>query len=227
MNTSVPVIITNFKTYETASAEKAVRLARLHESVAEKTKTTFIVAVQALDLAAVAEAVDIPVFAQHVDPVDYGSNTGWIVPKAVKDLGASGTLLNHSEHRLEWDVLKETVEQVKAIGLITAVCAQTPDEARRIAEELQPDYVCVEPPELIGGDISVSVADPGIIRDSVEQVGGEKLLVGAGVKNQEDVRIAREMGASGILLASGITKAEDPAAVLEDLALGLKAESTA
>ena len=50
----------------------------------------------------------------------------------------------------------------------------------------------------------------------------EKLLVGAGVKNGEDVRLAIELGAKGVLLASGVTKASDPKAVLLDLASGLK-----
>ena len=34
---------------------------------------------------------------------------------------------------------------------------------------------------------------------------------------QEDVKIALELGAKGILLASGVTKAKDPEKVLNDL----------
>ena len=39
----------------------------------------------------------------------------------------------------------------------------------------------------------------------------------AGVKNGADVAAALELGASGVLLASGVTKANDPKAVLNDL----------
>jgi len=88
--------------------------------------------------------------------------------------------------------------------------------------EFDPDLIAVEPPELIGGDISVSSAQPDIIRNAAKLIGCNKLLVGAGVKNGKDVRIAIELGARGVLLASGVTKAKDPKAVLMDLVSGLK-----
>ena len=81
--------------------------------------------------------------------------------------------------------------------------------------------IAVEPPQLIGGDISVTTADPSIVSDSVEIVkkidSGIEVLCGAGVKNGADVAAALDLGASGVLLASGVTKANDPKAVLNDL----------
>ena len=38
----------------------------------------------------------------------------------------------------------------------------------------------------------------------------------------EDVKTCIQVGSSGVLLASGVTKADDPEAVLKDLANGLK-----
>jgi triosephosphate isomerase len=84
------------------------------------------------------------------------------------------------------------------------------------------DFVAVEPPELIGGDISVSTANPELISDAVATIGAGKVLVGAGIKNAEDVRIALKLGAVGVLVASGVVKAADPVAALEDLCKGMK-----
>ncbi len=214
------MIITNFKTYESATGAKAVELAKIHEMVAEETDMDIQVAVQAVDLMKVAESVDIPVLAQHIDPVGFGSHTGHIMPEAMKAAGASGTILNHSERRLERDVLAKAIARAKEVGLKTIVCAETPEEGATFLE-FDPDYIAVEPPELIGGDISVSSSQPEIIDNAAKLIGSEKLLVGAGVKTGEDVRIAIKLGAKGVLLASGVTKAEDPKAVLLDLASGL------
>lgn len=214
------MIIVNFKTYPKAVGIDAVALAKIHELVAKETGADIAVAVNALDLAEVAKAVSIPVFAQHIDAASFGSFTGGIVPELVKKLGAAGTLLNHSEKRLG-DKLSSCLESAKNAGLTTVVCAENDAEAEKIASELRPDYVAVEPPELIGGDISVTTANPDIISQSAEKVEGSKLLVGAGVKNGEDVATALKLGATGVLLASGVTKAEDPASVLRDLASGL------
>ena len=95
----------------------------------------------------------------------------------------------------------------------------------KAAAQLVPDFVAVEPPELIGGDISVSKAQPELVKDSVEAVKAVspdvKVLCGAGVKNGEDVKSALELGAKGVLLASGVVKAKDAEAVMRDLIKGL------
>jgi triosephosphate isomerase (TIM) len=215
------MIIVNFKTYDSATGENAVALAKIHELIAEETGANIAVAVNALDLEKVISAVKIPVFAQHIDIADYGSCTGSIVPKLVKKIGATGTLLNHSEKRLG-EKLAKSVAVAKASDLQVVVCAEDDNEAEKIAQELQPDFIAVEPPELIGGDISVTTANPSVIENSVKKVGGTSLLVGAGVKNGDDVRTALKLGAKGVLLASGITKADDPAVVLRDLVDGLR-----
>ena len=215
------MIITNFKTYESATGDAALLLAKIHQEVAHETGADIQVAVQAVDLAPLCAELEIPVHAQHIDPVKYGSSTGHILPESVKRAGATGTLLNHSERRLEREVLAAAIKRAKEVGLKTIVCAKDPEEGASFLE-FEPDLIAVEPPELIGGDISVSTAQPEIIENAARLIGREKLLVGAGVKNGEDVRIALRLGACGVLLASGVTKATDPKAVLLDLASGLK-----
>lgn len=217
----LPLILVNFKVYEQSTGENAVELAKIHEKVAKETGASIAIAVSALDLQKVASSVNIPVFAQHIDPVSYGSHTGKIVPDLVKEAGAYGILLNHAEHQLENETIMKSVEMAKACGLFTIVCAESPERASQIIK-YNPDLIAVEPPELIGGDISVSKADPGVIERAVQLVGENRLLVGAGVKTGEDVRIAIALGASGVLLASGVVKAKDPYSALMDLVSGLK-----
>lgn len=214
------MIITNFKTYKSATGDMAVKLAKIHDEVASETGADIQVVVQAIDLLNVKNIVSIPVLSQHIDPVNFGSATGHILPEVVKMAGASGTILNHSERRLDREVLQKSIERAKEVGLKTIVCAETPEEGASFLE-FDPDYIAVEPPELIGGDISVSTAKPEIIENAVKLIGSEKLLIGAGIKNGEDVRIVKKLGAQGVLLASGVTKADDPKAVLLDLVSGL------
>ena len=94
------------------------------------------------------------------------------------------------------------------------------EEAKGLAE-MGPTFIAVEPPELIGGDISVTTADPSIVSDTVAVVKATnsdvRVLCGAGVKNGQDVATAIKLGAEGVLLASGVTKASDVASVLNDL----------
>lgn len=216
----LPAIIVNFKNYEQATGLSAVELAKIHQAVADETGASLAVAVSPLDLAKVCEAVTIPVFVQHVDPVYYGSSTGHILPDTVKEYGAFGTLLNHSEYQIEDMQLKKSIERCREVGLYVIACADTPERGAEIMKHL-PDLVAVEPPELIGGDVSVSKSGPDIISRAVSLVGSGRLLVGAGIRDQEDVQIACSLGAQGVLLASGVTRAEDPYAVLMELVAGL------
>jgi len=210
-----PVIIINCKTYPEATGEKAEILARVCEAVAQESRADIRIAVQAADLYRVSKAVSIPVYAEHVDPIDPGRNTGYILPEDVKAEGAVGTLLNHSEHRLAPAVLEQTVREAKTAGLRVVVCAETPEEGETLAR-LEPEFVAVEPPALIGGTVSVSTAEPELITAAVAEI-SVPVLVGAGVHTGADVKIALELGAAGVLVASGVVKAEDQEAALRAL----------
>lgn len=219
-NMITPAIITNFKVYQSATHNRALDIAKIHDELARETGVNLIVCPQMVDLGIIAKEVDIPVYSQHIDPLVYGSGTGWTLPESVKAHGAMGTLLNHSEHRLEWDTLEESVKRAKDLGLTVVVCAKDPDECEKM-NALEPDFIAYEPPELIGGDVSVSTAKPELIKEAVERVNCG-LIVGAGVKNGEDVRIALELGAVAVLVASGVTKAHLPKEALQDLISGIK-----
>jgi len=218
------IVVVNFKTYCEATGECAVRLAKICEKVSKSTKTDVIVAVQNVDLFHVSCSVSIPVYAEHIDAVKYGANTGKDLPEAIVDNGASGVLINHSEDRAGLSEIEDSIKRAKSVGLTTIVCAPTAKSSEAIAA-LGPDFIAVEPPELIGGDISVSKAKPGLISDTVKLVHAVDkripVLCGAGIKDSEDVRIAMKLGCRGILVASGVTKAKDPENALRDLIKGM------
>jgi len=218
----IPVIIVNFKAYENATGKRAFDLAKIHEKVSKRTGVSFAIAVQPVDLRMVASLVHIPVLAQHFDPVEFGAYTGHLSLKALMEAGASGSLLNHAEKKLSLDVIEKSVEMARSLNFLTVLCADTPYAGKALSE-FDPDFVAVEPPELIGGNISVVSANPQIISDIVDMVGKRRVLVGAGIKTGEDVRRSLELGASGVLVASGVTKSMDPEAVLLDLAEGVLA----
>jgi len=219
-----PVIVLNVKTYIEATGNKALEIAALMDKISKELGASMAISVQATDIFQCAKKVSIPVFAQHIDPIKPGSNTGWSLAEAIKAAGAIGTLINHSEHRVILADLDTCVTRAKELGLDHIVCSNNVKTSKAIAA-FSPNFVAVEPPELIGGDISVTSANPDIVSKSVNAVKNidekVKVLCGAGVKNGKDVAKAIELGADGVLLASGVVKAKDKEAVIRDLASGL------
>ncbi len=220
-----PKIIINFKTYTQGMGQRAVRLARLAETISNNFDTYIGIAPQVTDLQSVIQQVDIPVFAQHIDAYAPGSHTGHVVPEAVAATGAIGTLLNHSERQLNLKEIEAAVRRCRETNLISIVCADTPEKTMQVAA-FQPDMVAIEPPELIGTGIPVSQAQPEIVENTVSMVRERDaeilILCGAGITTGDDVAAALALGTQGVLLASGVVKAEDPAQVMIDLVRGAK-----
>jgi len=220
-----PLILVNLKTYREGTGEKALSLVRTIERVHSRTGISIAVAPQIVDLVQVAEVGETPVFAQHVDPAGFGQFTGHVLPEAVAEAGAVGTMINHSERRLQLEVIGATVKRAKEADLYTVVCVDTVEKGRQVAS-FNPDAIAIEPPELIGSGIPVSKAKPEIVSGAVEAVRRAnpriKVLCGAGITSGEDVSAAMKLGAEGILVASGVVKAKDPHAALLDLALAMK-----
>lgn len=224
MRDGLPIIIVNLKTYEQGYGADGFELCKIMEEISLEHNVNLAAAVSAIDLIDYSDNLKIPIFAQHVDGVTYGSNTGSILPEAVKYSGAVGTLVNHAECQMSWEEIEKTINRCKELGLSTVLCTADLESSEK-GSHLNPDMIAVEPPELIGGDISVSTAKPEIISDTVEivkEINSEiSVLCGAGVKNQEDVSKAITLGSEGILLASGVVKSSEPRKVLLDLVKGL------
>ena len=207
------LIVLNLKTYESATGKDAAIMANDLWEAAEVYGADLVVAAQPTDLYRIkSEVPELTVYAQHIDPYGYGAYTGYITAEAIIGTGASGTLLNHSERKIDHGILAETIKVAQDKRLEVIACADSVLEAEQIAQ-FSPNYIAVEPPELIGGDVSVTTRPELIVEsiDTVRKVDDEIImLVGAGVKTYEDLDKAIELGAAGVLLASGITKAEDP-----------------
>lgn len=216
-----PIIIINFKTYAEATGKKAVELAKQAERVSHETNAHIVVAPQFVDIAAVAEAVDIPVFAQHVDPIKPGSSTGHVLAESVKEAGAVGTLINHSERQQKLADIDAVIRLANEKDLISCVCTNNPAVSAAVAY-LNPDIISIEPPELIGSGVAVSKAKPEDVTRTIELVrkvnSHAVILCGAGISHGEDVAVALKLRTQGVLVASAIVKAKDPYSVMCEFA---------
>jgi triosephosphate isomerase len=215
-----PFILVNLKTYQEGMGRNAHRIAAAAEVVGRESGVMIGIAPVFTELHQMSHHYGIPVYAQHIDAITPGAHTGYILPEAVKQAGARGTLINHSERRLTLADIDAAVQSARRLNLETVVCTNN-DSTSAAAAALRPDYVAVEPPELIGSGISVAKADPGIIERSVNAVRlvspDVKVLTGAGIESGESVKIAVDLGTHGVLLASSVVKADDPEVILRDL----------
>ena len=215
-----PVIVLNMKTYTESTGKNALDIAKMMDKVSIETGINMAVSVQSIDIKKCSDNISIPVFAEHIDPIKPGSHTGWILPEAVKSVGAVGSLINHSEHRLNLADIDFCISRAKELDLDQIVCSNNILTSKAIAT-LSPNFLAVEPPELIGGDISVTTANPDIVSGSVNAVkdidDDVKVLCGAGVKNGVDVARAIELGSVGVLLASGIIKSKNKEKIIRDI----------
>jgi triosephosphate isomerase (TIM) len=210
------MIVVNFKTYKEATGLKAVKLARLIRQIMDETKVRIVAVPQLADLRACVEE-GAECWVQHVDPVQQGKTTGWITVEDVEEAGAHGTLLNHSEHKLPWETLQQTMSLISGMAFEACVCADSLEEAIKL-DGLKPDWIAYEPPELIGSkDKSVASENPEIITQVVKAV-IKPVLIGAGVHSREDIRTGLSLGAKGVLLATDVVLAEDPETELRELA---------
>ncbi len=176
-------------------------------------------------VALVASAVTIPVYSQAVGIESGDKTTGAFLPEAVKASKATGTILNHSESRRPLRELKRLVPRLDGLSLEVCLCAGTSAEAAKLSK-LEPKYLAVEPPKLIGSGIAVSKARPELVSGTVSAVRAAgyrgRILCGAGIVSGEDVEKSVRLGADGILVSSSVVKAPDWISKLEELAHSLK-----
>lgn len=218
MNT--PIVILNYKTYLESSGENALELARALKSASDESGITMVAAPQAADIYRIQDQISLPIFAQHIDPITPGGHTGSNLIETLIEAGISGSLINHSENRMKLADIDEVIQLCKQNDIESCVCTNNIATSKAIAT-FSPDAVAVEPPELIGTCIPVSQAQPEVVEDSVKGVKSInkkiKVLCGAGISTGDDMKAAMDLGADGVLLASGIVKAENPKEALLDL----------
>ena len=214
------IVILNYKTYLESSGENALELARALKSASEESGITMVAAPQAADIYRIQDQISLPIFAQHIDPITPGGHTGSNLIETLIEAGISGSLINHSENRMKLADIDEVIQLCKQNDIESCVCTNNIATSKAIAT-FSPDAVAVEPPELIGTGIPVSQAQPEVVEDSVKGVKSInkkiKVLCGAGISTGDDMKAAMDLGADGVLLASGIVKAKNPKEALLDL----------
>ena len=215
-----PLILVNFKAYIEATGKRGVELARIADKVSRDSGVIIAVAPQFTDLKTVTEAVEIPVFSQHIDPIKPGAFTGHVLAEAVKAAGVSATILNHSERRIRISEIEEVLSLARVSDLATLVCTDTPGVSAAVAS-LSPDMIAIEPPDLIGTGVAVSKARPELITNAIKRIrsvnSSVDILCGAGVSTAEDVGKALELGTRGVLVSSSVVKGTSPLRLLENM----------
>ena len=217
------MFIINCKNYEEIAGEKIIKLAKIAEKISKKYKIKIAIA-PPHHLIPLITKFGIIVLAQHLDDKKVGSTTGFMIPEIIKKSKIDGSIINHSEHRITESEIKNLVKRLKKLKLKTIVCVKNVNEAKKYAK-INPTFIAIEPPELIGTGRAISTEKPQLITNSIDAVqsakNSTKLLCGAGIVSAEDVSRAVELGSKGILVASGVIKAKNWESILSDFSRGL------
>jgi triosephosphate isomerase (TIM) len=205
------LIIINCKNYLEIAGEKIFQLSEIAQDISERYKIEIMIAPPQNSLFYLSQFIKLPLLCQHVDDEKIGPTTGFIIPELAKSYGASGSLINHSEHRMEHANIKHAIERLRHLNMFSIVCASTSREVGELSR-FNPDMIAIEPPELIGTGKAVSKVNPSIITESVKEARtyskNVKVICGAGIVDKTDIQSAINLGSQGILLASGLIKSE-------------------
>ncbi len=198
-----------------------MQLARMSVRVAKETGIRVVVVPQLGDMRACRDT-GAECWAQHTDGVEPDRHTGFVTIEEVMGAGATGTMLNHSEHRIAAEEIRKVIDRAKEFpGFVVTVCAGNLEETVQLAK-LLPNYISYEPPELVGSrDKSVATEKPDVIAQAVNAI-PLPLLIGAGIHSEEDVKVGLKLRAVGILVATDVVLAIDPEKELRKLAQAFK-----
>ena len=217
------MFVINCKNYEEIAGDKIIKFVKIAEKISKKYKVKIAISPPQHLVGLVANS-SIQILAQHIDVSKVGSTTGFIIPELLKKSGVKGSLINHSEHRISNKEIEKLVLKLKELKMISILCVKDVAEVKKYVK-LNPDYIAIEPPELIGSGKAVSKEKPELIAKAASIVNNSKnktkLLCGAGIVAGEDVAKAIELGSKGILVASGIIKAKDWNKVISEFAKAL------
>lgn len=214
------MIILSLKTYKESTGNAAIKLLSCVKKVSEETGVKIVPAVQPTDIYRVKKELGIEVWAQHMDPIEPGKNMGWLSPYALKEAGASGVVINHSEHKMSDDMVKKTLDKAKEYGFANVIIGFNPEMIIKF-DSWGPDYVSYEREDMIGTGVSMLTQEAENIKKLVTVL-KNPLIIGAGISTGEDTKQAVALGAKGAILASGFVLAKDPEVKLRELAMGFK-----
>jgi len=214
------MIILSLKTYKESTGEVAIKLLSCVKKISEETGVKIVPAVQPTDIYRVKKELGIEVWAQHMDPIEPGKNMGWLSPYALKEAGATGVVINHSEHKMSDDMVKKTLDKAKEYRFANVIIGFNPEMIIKF-DSWGPDFVSYEKEDMIGTGVSMLTQEAENIKKLVAVL-KNPLIIGAGISTGEDTKQAVKLGAKGAILASGFVLAKDPEAKLRELAEGFK-----
>ena len=214
------MIFLALKTYKQSTGDQVIRLLSSVKKIIAETNVPIIAVAQATDIYRIRKELDIEVWAQHVDPIDPGKNTGWISPYSVKEAGATGVLINHSEHKVKEEVIIETIKKARQYNLKIVLIGQTVEMVKKF-DSFDIDFLSFEKEDLIASPISMIDQQEETIKSLVKIV-KHPLIIGAGINDGEDTRKSKAVGAVGVLMATYFVTAPDPEKKLRELAEGFK-----
>lgn len=205
------LIFINFKTYPQGTGQSAVKLAKICEEAGKESGFNIIPVVQAVDLYRLTKEVNIPLWIQNLDWQPPGKYTGWINLEAVVGAGAKGTLINHSEHPIPPGATKQILARVRVgkINFDVMVCGKTLGQIENLVK-LKPNFIAYEVSGLIGSETSIVKNHQKAVKHAVEICKDVPLIVGAGIHQANDLKIAQKLGVRGVLISSAVVLAENP-----------------
>lgn len=220
-----PIFLLNLKAY--IWGREVEEFAKAVNKIAKDIEVTFIIAPQLVDVYRVAQIVDVPVFAPTIDPIVPGRGVGKALPEAIKEAGAMGVLVNHSENQRTLREIRQCILRAHELGLKTLVCADSPESSAAVTL-FGADIVLSEPPELIGTLRSVGKEMADFLVDSVKKVKEVNnrtfLLAGAGIASPEDAAQVIRLGADGLGASRIIYEAKDRHMFIKQTALAMMNE---
>tara|TARA_Y100000310_G_scaffold344684_1_gene458788 strand:- start:3333 stop:3977 length:645 start_codon:yes stop_codon:yes gene_type:complete len=208
------VIIVNYKNYK--FGRDSVQLSKKIERNLGK----IIVCPSSLDLLQVKKETGLKVFAQHVSGKDKGRNTGWLTVDGLKEVGIGGTLVNHSEHKIQVKEIDQILVKCSALNLKAIVCCGSLKEVKQIMKlTFKPWAIAYEDPKLVGSGLPITKFKTRRVRKFASMLIGSGVLplCGAGISSARDVKAAKSLGCKGVLISSAIAKSKSPEQLLQKL----------
>lgn len=203
--------------------DDVLKLALIADAAAKKYDVDVIFTTPVVDIRRVAEATErIFVIAPHMDPLKPGRGLADTLPESLVAAGAKGVMLNHCEKPISLSALAQTIKRADEVGLATIVCTDTPEESAAVAK-LRPNIIVAEPTGLIGTGQTSDMAYVAAAIRAVKDVDPDIfVLQGAGISNGEDVYRVIRAGAEATGSSSGVVKAKDRAAMVDEMILAVR-----
>ncbi len=208
------MILINFKNYKVGQKE-VMDLVKKIEIYYRKA----IIAVPFIELTNVIKNTSLQVYAQHVDYQESGRGTGYVTPESLIASGATGSLLNHSEHRIPLKIIKKIIKRCNEIGLKLIICSSSLREIRQL-KKLNPYAIAFEDRKLIATGKSITSYNAHNVKKFAEILKNTEIfaLCGAGISSGKDVSQTFVLGCKGVLVSSAVANSQNPETFLKEVA---------